>query len=67
MASQKAAMARPETVNTRSAWSSQEFRRAAARTPRGMPTTAESRMLTKASSSVAGNRATRSSAIGRCV
>ena len=67
MPSQKLAMARPDTVTTRSAWSRSEFRQTAQSTPRGIPTTTDTTMATRVSSMVAGSRAARSSAIGRVV
>ena len=67
MPSQKLAMARPETVSTRSAWSSTELRQSAEITPSGIPTTTEKTMATSVSSMVAARRLARSSAIGRVV
>ena len=67
MPSQKLAIARPETVITRSAWSSTELRQSAETTPRGIPTTTESAIATRVSSMVAASRLARSSAMGRVV
>ena len=65
--SQKLAMASPDTVTTRSAWSSSELRQSAESTPSGMPMTMETTMATTVSSIVAGSRCARSSTIGRRV
>ena len=67
MASQKAAMARPETLSTRTTWSQNELRRSAEITPSGMPSAIDSVMATRVSSRVAGRRCARSSEIGRWV
>ena len=67
MPSQKLAMASPDTVTTRRAWSSGEFRQSAESTPSGIPTSTETTMATMVSSIVAGNRCVRSSTIGRRV
>ncbi len=67
MPSQKLAMARPDTVTTRRAWSSSELRQSAESTPSGMPTTTETTMATTVSSMVAGRRCARSAAIERRV
>ena len=56
MASQKAAMARPETLSTRTTWSHSELRFSADTTPSGMPTAIDRMMATRVSSSVAGRR-----------
>src|SRR5215470_2221708 len=65
--SQKLAMASPDTVTTRKAWSSGEFRQRAESTPSGTPTSTEMTMATSVSSMVAGSRCVRSSTIGRRV
>jgi hypothetical protein len=65
--SQKLAIASPDTVSTRSAWSTTEFRQSAETTPSGIPTTTEATIATSVSSIVAGSRRVRSSAIARRV
>ena len=67
MASQKLAMASPETVMIRSTWSRAELRSSAEITPSGMPIRAETNTATKVNSRVAGSRLAKSSEIGRSV